>query len=287
MKILKTSLVALAAAFALSSCDSDGGKETVQYTYRNNVTYVNDVANNTSVATDAATYVVEYDFVSAKAKVEIKDLRLSENATPMNLLIQNASFGYSGETGSTIITLPNAVSVVGGETHTISNFKLSQTVAYLNALGGEVTYYSISFLLDNQYTVTAVQTAAVLPGTTIVANNDGNILETTSRPYYSYVLDSEKKTATLTAYGLRVEGVTYASLSFENLPYTLTPTGISINIEDDVTAKQLNSSGEPLVAKALSMDSKYDASTQIRIQTANNLVTASLSYRVQQSTPSN
>ncbi|MDE6317036.1 MAG: hypothetical protein K2L73_01385 [Muribaculaceae bacterium] len=284
MKIIKTTLLALTATFALASCDSDT-KEVVQYGYDSDITYVTDYATNTSVSTTGAAYTMEFDLVNAKASVEIKNLRVSEDASPITLRIEQAAFGYSSETGATVINLPNAVSVVDGVSHTISNFKLSQTMAYITALGNTATYYSISFELDNQYSIIAVQRGAYLPGTTVITDAaDGTVVETTSRPYYFYALDQKEGTATITVNGIKVDDVTYNELRFDNLPYTLTPGGIRINVDEDVTAKQLTSTGKPFVAKAISMDSHYDGATQIRILTDNNLITASLSYRVQSST---
>lgn len=283
MKIIKTSLLTLAAAFALVSCDSDT-KETVQYGYDSDITYVTDFINNTTESTPGAAYIIDLDMVNAKANIDITNLKVSEEASPMHLRIEQAAFGYNNETGATVINLPNAVSVVNGVSHTISNFRLSQTMAYITALGNTATYYSISFELDNQYSIVAVQRGAFLPGTTVITDNaDGSVVETTSRPYYYYALDYEKGTATIAANGIRIDNVTYTELRFENLPYTLTPTGIRINVEEDVAAKQLTATGKPFVAKSISMDSHYDGATQIRILTDNNLITANLSYRLQSS----
>lgn len=282
MKIISSTIIAAVAAMAFASCDSDNSKDIVQYGYDKDVTYVTDLNTNTTTELAGANYILELDLVNAKANVDITNLRLDETGTPVKLRIEQAKLGYNAETGATVITAANAVSVVGGVSHTISNFKLSQTIVYITALGGQTTYYSISYTVDNRYNVTAVQTGAYLPGTTVITDNaTGNELAKSTRPYYMYVLDREKSKATLVVYGVTIDNVTYRELSFENLPYSLTPFGISINVDEDVIAKQLTADGKPFVAKAINMQSQYDGATQIRILTDSSLLTASLSYRVQ------
>lgn len=287
MKILKTFLLTFVATFALTSCSSDDPKQTVQYGYDNNITYVANRADNTSSVSAGAYYIMNYDLISSKADVDIKNLRLTPGGDGINLRIEKAAFGQDKETGATVINVPNATSVIGGVSHTITDFKLSQSMVYISALGQASVYYSISFQLDNQYNVVAVQRSAYLPGsTTITRNSDGSVVNNSSRPYYSYVLDREKSTADVTVYYLDDKEKVYPQLTFEKLPYTLTDRGISINVEGEFTAKQLTPTATPFVAKAISMDSRYDSSTIIRIMTDNNLITASLSYRAQ-TTPKN
>lgn len=282
MKILKATLLASVATLALASCDSDDAKQTVQYGYDNNITYVTDMSTNSSVVTEGAYYLMDFDLVAGKANIDVTNLRLTLGGSPISLKIQQAAFGQDPETGAVVINVPNAVSVAGGATHNISNFKLSQSMAFIPTLGDTGVYYSISFDLDNQYKIVAVQRAAFLPGTTTITSNaDGSVIKSDKRPFYSYVLDRDKMTADVTVYSLDDKNKIYNQLGFEKLPFTLNANGIMINVEDDVTAKQPSSTATPFVAKAISMDSRYNSSTQIRIQTEENLITASLSYRPQ------
>lgn len=282
MKFLKTTLLTFVATVALASCDSGDPEQTMQYIYNNDITYVTDLSTSTSVSLEGAKYVMDFDLVNGKANIEISNLRLSPLASTMTLKIDQATYKQDSETGAIVINVPNATSVVGGASHNISNFKLSQSLAYIEALGQTAVYYSISYTVDGQYSVVAVQKSAILPGTTTITSNaDGSSVGTSKRAYYSYSLDRDKSTATVSAYSLDYKGKYYTALSFENLPYTITDRGISINYEGDVTAKQPTSTATPFVAKAVSLDSRYDSSTQIRIMTDENLITASLSFRPQ------
>lgn len=284
MKIIKTFLLTFVAVFALASCDSDDPSQTVQYRYSNNITYVTDYTTNASASTEGAYYLMDFDLISGKVNIEITNLRLTLGGSPVSLKIEQASFGQDKDTGAAVVNVPNATSVIGGVSHDISNFRLSQSNAYFSAVGQVGTYYAISFELDNQYKVVAVAKSAYLPGSTIItANADGSVVNSSNRPYYSYVLDRDKSTATVAVYYLDDKNKMYPELAFENLPYTLTDRGIIINVEDDVTAKQPSSTASPFVAKAISMESHFDSSTQIRIMTEDNLITASLSYRAQTS----
>lgn len=267
---------------ALASCGSDDNEHTVQYIYNNDITYVTDLSTNTSVSLEGAKYVMNFDLINGKADIEISDLRLTPLASAMTLKIDQATFKLDTETGARVVNLPNVTSVVGGTSHSISNFKLSQSMAYIEALDGVAVYYSISYTVDGQYSVVAVQKLAILPGTTTITSNaDGSSVGTSKRAYYTYSLDRDKSTATVSAYSLDYKGKYYTQLAFENLPYTITDRGISINYEGDITAKQPVSTATPFVAKAISLDSRYDSSTQIRIMTDENLITASLSFRPQ------
>lgn len=282
MKIIKTSLLTIVAALALTSCDSGDPKQTVQYGYDNNITYVTDLTDNTTATTEAAYYIMDFDMISGKANVDISNLRLTAGGSPIRLKIEQATYGQDKETGAIVINVPNATSTVGGTSHTISNFKLSQSMAYIQSLGQSSIYYAVSFELDGRYNVVAVQKAAYLPGsTTITRNSDGSVVNNTNRTFYSYELDRDKSTARVTAYYLDDKENIYPQLAFENLPFTLTSRGIEINVEEEITAKQLTTTATPFVATAISLDSRYDSSTLLRIRTADNLITASLSYRAQ------
>lgn len=280
MKIIKSSLLTLVAAAALSSCSSGDPQQTVQYGYDNNITYVTDMTTNTAVSTEGAYYIMKFDLIAGKADINITNLRLTVGGSPISLSIEQATYGQDKDTGAIVVNVPNAVSVSGGTSHNISNFKLSQSMAYISAIGQTAIYYGVSFELDNQYKVVAVPRSAFLPGSTIITrNSDGSVVNSSNRPYYSYVLDRDKSTATVTVYNLDDKEKIYPQLAFENLPYKLTGNGIEINVEGDITAKQLSSTATPFVAKAISVDSHYDSSTMLRIQTADNLITASLSYK--------
>lgn len=285
MKFLKTTLLTLVATFALASCDTDDPEQTLQYTYSNDITYVTDISTNTSVALDGAKYVIDFDLVNGKADIEISNLRLSPLASAMTLKIEQATYRQDSETGAIVVTVPNATSVIGGSSHNIGNFKLSQSLYYIESLGQTAVYYSISYTVDGQYNVVAVQRSSFLPGTTAITSNaDGSSVGNSKRTYYSYSLNREKSTATVSVYSLDYNGKYYTELAFEDLPYTLSSSGININYEGDITAKQSVSAATPFVAKAISLDSRYDSSTQIRILTDENLITASLSFRPQSTT---
>lgn len=85
MKIIKTSLMTIVAALALTSCDSGDPKQTVQYGYDNNITYVTDRTDNTTATTEAAYYIMDFDVISGKANVDISNLRLTAGGSPIRL----------------------------------------------------------------------------------------------------------------------------------------------------------------------------------------------------------
>lgn len=280
MKLLKTLLLSFVFALTLASCDSDDAKQTVQYSYNNSITYVTDLTTNQSQSLEGARYIIDFDLVSGKANVDISNLYLTLGGNPTRLKIEQAAFKQDNQTGALVINVPNATSVVGGTSHNISNFRLSQSMVYIGALGQTAVYYAVSFDVDSRYSVVAVQGAAYFPGTTTISSTaDGSNVAESSRTFYSYQLNRQKGEATVTVYALDDKKHFYTELSFENLPYTLTAQGIRINVENDVTAKQPSASATPFVAKAISMDSRYDTSTQIRILTDDNLIVGSLSYR--------
>lgn len=277
----------MAATFALTSCDSDDNEQTIQYGYDYNISYVTDLNANTVLGTEieGANYIIEYDLINGKAEVTITNLRLTAGGSPISLRIEDATYNYVN--GATVISVPNATSLLGG-THTISNFKLSQAMIGIEKMGKVVVYYSISYTVDNRYQVVAVQEHAYLPGTTTVTmNSTGNQILTSKDPYYEYDLDRDTGTADITAYWLSNDKTTYWELEFEDIPYTMTPYGIKIDAEGTFTAEQTSTGSAPFVAKAISMDSRFDGSTVLRIMTDDYLYTASLSYVATTPTPSN
>lgn len=278
MKIFKTIMLSIVATFALTSCDTDN-EQTVQYIYDYSVSYITDMNANSALGyqLDGAKYVMDFDLVNGNANVTIFGLALAPDTAPINLKIENAT--YKTTNGATVINVPNATSVMGG-THSISNFKFSQTLKGIDNLNRIAVYYSISFTVDNRYKVVAVQEEAYLPGSTIVLNNaTGERILSSTDPCYNYDLDDDKGTAELVAFFLSDGEKKYIELEFDNLPYRLTPYGIEINVEGSFTAEQPSSlSTTPFVAKAIYMNSRYDGTTEIRILTEDKSFTANLSY---------
>lgn len=278
MKIFKTIMLSIAATFALTSCDTDN-EQTVQYIYDYSVSYITDMNVNSALGyqLDGAKYVMDFDLINGNANVTIFGLTLAPDTAPINLKIENAT--YKTTNGATVINVPNATSVMGG-THSISNFKFSQTLKGIDNLNRIAVYYSISFTVDNRYKVVAVQEEAYLPGSTIVLNNaTGEQILSSTDPCYNYDLDDDKGTAELVAFFLSDGEKKYIELEFDNLPYRLTPYGIEINVEGSFTAEQPSSlSATPFVAKAIYMNSRYDGTTEIRILTEDKSFTANLSY---------
>lgn len=278
MKLFKTTLVAIAAILGMTSCNTDESTQKVQFGYNDNITFVTDLTTGTMTDTESAYYVMEFDYISGKAEIDITNLRLTQGGSPLHLKIQHATFGGDEEAGGLVVNVPNADSTVGGATHHISNLRIVQSWAYFSALGQQEAYYQISFELDNQYKIVAVEKSSLLPGTTTITNSaDGEVIKSNSKPYYYYALDRDKRTATLKVYYLDDTEHIYPELVFENLPYTMSDRGISINVEGEIKAKQLSTASTPFVAKAISMDSRYNSATMIRILTDEYMVTASLS----------
>ncbi|MCM1293824.1 MAG: hypothetical protein NC230_09655 [Bacteroides sp.] len=279
MKIFKSTLLAFVAIFAMTSCNSDDPKQTVQYGFSNDFSYVTDLNAGTTQSLEGAQYIMDFDLVNGTVNIDVTNLRLTLGGTPIRLKLENVAYTQNAQTGAVVVNVPNAVSIIGGTTHNLSNFKLSQSTAYIAALGQTAIHYTASFTVDNQYSVTAVQQAVFLPGTTTYTSPAGEPLSQSNRSYYSYVLNREKSTATVTAYALELNSKYYTQLTFEDLPYTVSSTGISINFQGEITAKQPMVSATPFTATAISMDARYDTSTQIRILTDEGMLTASLSYR--------
>lgn len=287
MKIFKTIMLSMAATLALTSCDSDDNEQTIQYGYDYNVSYVTDLNANTMLGTelDGAKYIMDFNLTEGTADVTITGLRLSADSSPISLRIQNATFDYVN--GATVINVPNATSVYGG-THSITNFKYSQSMKSIEKFGRISVYYSISYTVDNRYNVVAVQEDAYLPGTTVVTSTaSGDQLDSSTAPYYNYDLDYDTNTADVSAYWLYDGETTYYDLEFDDLPYKLTPYGIEINVEGNFTAEQSNAGATPFVAKAIYMNSRYDGTTEIRILTEDKVFTANLSFAPTSVTPSN
>lgn len=281
MKILKSSLIAFGCMMALTACDTDDPKNTIQYGYSNNVTYVTSLEDNSTSVLEGAHYILDFDLTNSKANVNISNLRLTPGGSSIHLRIEEASFGVDGQTGAVVINVPSTTSVTGGNTHTISNFKLSQTSTYIAALGQSVIYYSTSYIVDNKYSVVAVQSSAYLPGTTVITSTtDASNVKNSDRTFYSYVLNREKGTATVGVYALDLNGKYYSQMAFEDLPYSITAAGININRTEEVTAK-LTGTSETFVAKSLSMNSRFDGTTQINILTEDYRINANLKVRYQ------
>lgn len=263
----------------MTSCDSGESKQTVQYGFSNDFSYVTDLNDNSSYALEGAQYTLDFDLVNATATIDISNLRLTLGGSPIKLKIEDAAFTQNAQTGAVTVNVPNATSIVGGTTHNLSNFKMSQYMSYINALGQTAVYYTATFTVDNRYSVTAVQQAVYLPGTTTYTSPTGEILSRSERTYYSYTLNRENGTANVGVYALDINGKYYSQMTFEDLPYSVSSTGITINFEGEITAKQPASTATPFTATAISMDARYDTSSQIRILTDTGLITASLSYR--------
>lgn len=281
MKIFKSSLIAFGCMMALTACDTDDPKNTIQYGYSNNVTYVTSLEDNSTSVLEGAHYILDFDLTNSEANVNISNLRLTPGGSSIHLRIEEASFGVDSQTGAVVINVPSATSVTGGNTHTISNFKLSQTSTYISALGQSVIYYSTSYIVDNKYSVVAVQSSAYLPGTTVITSaTDASNVKNSDRTFYSYVLNREKGTATVGIYALDLNGKYYSQMAFEDLPCTITAAGININCTDEVTAK-LTGTSETFVAKSFSMNSRFDGTTQINILTEEYRINANLKVRYQ------
>lgn len=283
MKLFKSSLIAFGCMMALTACDTDDPKNTIQYGYSNNVTYVTSLEDNSTSVLEGAHYILDFDITNSKADVDITNLRLTPGGSLIRLRIEDASFGLDSQTGAIVINVPNTTSIIGGNTHTISNFKMSQTSTYIAALGQTAVYYSTSYVVDNKYSVVAVQGSAYLPGTTVITSTtDASNVKNSDRTFYSYVFNREKGTATLGVYALDLNGKYYSQVTFENLPYSITAAGILINCPEGATGKIAGtSSTESLVAKSISMNSRFDGTSQINIVTEDYNISASLKVRYQ------
>lgn len=287
MKLIKTLLITLVATFSLASCNSNDAKQTVQYRHLNNISYVTDLTTNESQMLQGAVYTLDFDLIAGKAAIDISNLFLTLGGAPQHVIIESTPYKEDSN-GAIVVSVPNTTSLVGGMTHNISNFRLSQNMAFIPALGQTAVYYAVSFEIDGKYSVTAVQSAAYFPGQTLITPTaEGTTPANSNRTFYSYLLNREKGTATLSVYALDCNGKYYHELDFEELPFTVNSLGININAEGNFTAKQPSgvTSDTPFVAKSIIMDSRYDTSTRVRILTDDCLIDGTLSYRYRSNTP--
>ena len=276
MNLIKTSLCTLAAAVMITSCDSDDPKSTYEYQYKSNFSYVTDLQTGAAEVLDAAEYEIEFDVASGAADIVISNLKYSSSKPATKLHIESTF--RQNENRALAVNVPSATSVANGYTHQVTDFRLAQSAVQISAVGQMFLFYDISFVLDNRYSVRAVQTHVVLAGKTVITPVGSTEGKTDRQPFYSYILNPSTSAATLVVYNLSDGKTTYPELQFEKLPFTVGPNGVNINVTDKLTAKQSAATATPFVINGLKLDARYNSSTQIEFATDEITYAAKVSY---------
>ncbi len=223
MKISRATLIACAAAFAMTSClDDDTPTQTVQYNLNYNASLVTDAqaAEAAPMLFAGAKYEFEFNVTASKVDVNIKDLQVSPTGARYSFTIADQKYTVDNE-GFVVLSIPNAtVPTTTGGPVTVSAFKMRQSGATINATQSTV-YYDIEYTFNDRYDVRVIQTSNVFNAKVTVTDTETGEAKTSYTSFAGYKIDLEKNVAQVSLGNVNIAGISRSEINFLALPMSL------------------------------------------------------------------
>lgn len=247
MKILKT-FFAVAIAVGFVSCGDSNNENAWHLNYSNNYTYVVNTGDSSEYVGAGAEYDLDVDLNAGLINISVSDLILGPSMSPVSLKIENTKYSISDK-GAMVVSVPRFQSVVGSQSHEITSFNLTHMRRTLLYAGVISDLFTISYVVDGTYAVTAIQCSTILVGeTTVTDTATGNSVEQT-RPYYFYDMDLTNRTARFYIGQLSYNGnarsnntdsysgAASSGIVIEDIPFTISSTGVEFLATEDIVPK--------------------------------------------------
>lgn len=223
MKISKATLLAFAAAFAMTSClDDDAPTQKVQYNLNYNVSLVTDTQAQDAAPTlfDGAKYEFDFNVTASKVDVNVKDLQVSPSGARYTFTITDQKYTVDNE-GFVQLSIPAVtVPTTTGSSVNVSSFKMRQSGAMVNATQSTV-YYDISYTFNDRYDVRVIQTSNIFNAKVTVTDSETGDVKTYYTPYAGYKIDLEKRVAQVSIGNVNIAGISRSEINFIGLPMSL------------------------------------------------------------------
>lgn len=222
---LFSKIAAFACILSLTSCLGESTNTITQDFTPYIFNYVTDQNSQiTSVSTDGT-------FTMKSSSDGLIDINLGNvklpNGAYINLELTGLNYSIT-ENGAQRITVPSYTSVVNGVSHQVTGFYMDLYMRYL----GSQAYYLVvcNYVVDSQYSVRVVYTPACYWGSTMVTDKDGKVYTNDAQTtFYGIAFSPDKSRATIACINAKfAESMPAMSLSLDDLPYTLTQNGFTI-----------------------------------------------------------
>lgn len=237
-------LAAAALSVAATSCvDNDGvslnSTETRSFTDCFNTVY--DSTDGNVALDDHAQYRFEFKNYSdgtVKVKVTIADLRIDDEMQYSTVILPEFSLDLKQD-GSYAVSatdvVPENLSESAGVSFTQFNMSMITLLESSTVIAGQAnvrTVYSISYVVNNRFHVTAYPSTCYLYGTTkSVGATDGNAFETKSTRY-AVTFNTKKLTARIDITGAQfAQHMPSMNMTFPDVPFTAGVSTISLAAE--------------------------------------------------------
>lgn len=193
-------------SMALVSCDSDGVYESrTEQNYSNCFHYVLNLRTQNVSVFASPKYVIELDYVSSEAKIEIHNVKFAEGMSEINMVLENLTWKKNSN-GYKEIKEVDVIPVVNGEampSYVITELNAGILDRYVVKNGVEVydPIININFTINGMFEVTAVPKSITYYGSTTVESAGGEPFNTTD-PYYEIKI-GEDLIAEIDIYGAK------------------------------------------------------------------------------------
>lgn len=233
MKKIFGLLLAVMSLGALSACSGSDDETVINYTYNNNYTYTMNTGNNTEYIGGPASYAVKINFTKGTASIAISQLELAANLDPIKLELVDAKFEYD-KYGALVVNVPVFVSTALGQSHEVTSFVFRHVSSTVPWVGIVVDSFDVSYVVDGNYVVRAVQASVMMQGQTEVTDLNNGSKSTQERPLYSYSLNRNSGKAKFTINSLAFGTTTPVEMRLEDVPYTINNKGIVFESTDNI-----------------------------------------------------
>ncbi len=225
-------ITALIAAVALTSCLGESTNVYIQDFSSYTFDYVTNNETSESISSTSSTFKIKTEANSGKVTIDINTLQLP-GAGYINLSLPDRT-PFITEEGAQRVSVPSFTSVVDGQTHTLTNFELLIYLRYLN--GQAYNLIVCSYEVDYKYSVRTVYTPAYYWGNTQVIDQDNKMyVNSAQTSFYGFGFNPDTKKANIGLVNAKfAENMPAMSMTFEDIPYTLTQNYFTISANEIV-----------------------------------------------------
>ncbi len=230
MKTLKTFLAVALLAFAAVSCVSSGDPErkTTQ-TYSSCFNHVLNLGNQSDATFANPSYVMEFDFDTNLAKIEINNAKFAEMMPAINMTLEGLKWKYNSA-GFRTIEATDVVPMVNGEAmeqYILTKFNVAILDRYV--YGSYEPIVNISYVVDGAFRVVAVPRSIIYVGSTGVVDTAFGTNFTTTAPVYQVVIDQATMTAEINIDKAKfAEAMPPMDMKFKGIAVKVTESGYEL-----------------------------------------------------------
>lgn len=182
MKITKILLAALAAIGLTSCLDSDGNDQTSTDNLYQVFNLVQDTQTGDIEVIPAVSYTMEFNFTKSTVNFAITGLQVSHSSPAYNVAEMNVKYSLN-EKGEVVFNIPSMTNGVC----TVTDLRFRYRMRNMGV--NNIPVYDITYTVNNNYKVRAVQTATYYFGETETSILGTESVYTTDKTFYCVVFD--------------------------------------------------------------------------------------------------